>query len=155
VTWGWTHAPFLQGVIDDNLLADADGGTILGTEHSRYVKSNQGRTYMTVALRGNTVRWSEPFLKQFAASSAGAGAPTRGLPPGLILGYAPSSDPAEFVVKAAENRLDAPAGVKGTGSLVIHAAEYNGQRMLNRKFALPRASQPAGSARSTADRPLR
>ena len=101
-------------------------------EHSaRDIKSNQGRIYMTIALNGNTVRWSEAFLKRFAGSGA------KGLPPGLILGYAPSHDPAEFVVKAADNRLDAPAGIKGTGSLTVNAAEYNSQKMLNRKFALP------------------
>ena len=57
----------------------------------------------------------------------------------------------EALIGRVVNALGEPVDDKGP----IHAAEYNGQRMLNRKFALPRASQPAGSARSTADRPLR
>ena len=150
VIWGWSHAPFLGGVIEGNILEDADGGTILGMEHSaRDIKSNQGRTYMTITLTGNTIRWSDSFLKRVA--SAGV----KGPPPGLILGYAPSHDPGEFVVKAEDNGLEAPAGVKATGSLVVNAAEYNSQKMLNRKFALPRSARPPDSASSPTDRPRR
>ncbi len=150
VIWGWSHAPFLGGVIEGNILEDAEGGTILGMEHSaRDIKSNHGRTYMSIALNGNTVRWSDAFLKRFATTGA------KGLPPGLILGYAPSHDPAEFVVKAADNHLDAPGGIKGTGSLTVNAAEYNSQKMLNRKFALPRTTGPVDSASSSTGQPRR
>ena len=38
-------------------------GGVLGVEHDpRYIKSNQGRTYMAVRFRQNVVRWSESFL---------------------------------------------------------------------------------------------
>src|SRR5208282_1677052 len=54
VVWGWSHAPFLGAVIEDNILEDAAGGAVLGVEHSaRYIKSNKGRTYMTIALNRN------------------------------------------------------------------------------------------------------
>lgn len=148
VIWGWSHAPFLGGVIEENILEDAEQGTVLGMEHSaRDIKSNQGRTYMTITLKGNIIRWSDAFLKRHA--SAGGKEP----PAGLILGYTPCHDPGEFVVKAEGNRLEAPAGVKGTGSLVVNAAEYNSQKMLNRKFALPRSAPSHDSASSGPDRP--
>ena len=73
MVWGWSHAPFLGAVIEDNTLEDAAGGTILGVEHSaRDIKSNKGRTYMTIALNRNVVRWTEPFLQRYASSGAKA-----------------------------------------------------------------------------------
>ena len=42
--WGWSHTPYLGGVIEGNILEDADKGGILGVEHDgRYIKTNQGR----------------------------------------------------------------------------------------------------------------
>ena len=138
VTWGWSHAPFLGGVIEDNIFEDAVGGSTLGVEHSSYIKSNKGRTYMSIALNRNIVRWSEPFLHRRGSSAA------RSLPPGLILGHLPSHDPDEFLVQAAGNRLEAPAGLKAAESLLIRAARFNSQKLLNRKYSLP--TSPAGTA---------
>ncbi len=138
VIWGWSHAPFLQGAIEDNIFEDAAGGSILGVEHSaQHVKSNKGRTYMTIALNRNTVRWSDGFLRRVTGSEA------RSQPPGLILGYVPCHDPAEFVVTAAGNRLDAPHGLKAPESLWIRAARYNGQNLLDRKYSLPAGASTA------------
>jgi hypothetical protein len=138
--WGWSHAPFLKSVIQDNIFEDNAGGTILGMEHSaRDVKSNTGRTYMAIVLEGNLLRWTEPFLKRLAFEEK------KPVPPGLILGYVPSHDVGEFVVKAARNRLEATSGVSAAGSLLIHAAQYNGQKVQNRAFSLP-ASRGAGAA---------
>ncbi len=138
VVWGWSHAPFLGAVIEDNILEDAAGGSILGVEHSTYIKSNKGRTYMAIALNRNVVRWTEPFLQRHASSGA------KSPPPGLVLGYPPTHDPEEFVVHAADNRLEAPASLKAPESLLIHAAKYNSQKLLNRKYTLP--TGPGGSA---------
>jgi hypothetical protein len=139
VVWGWSHAPFLGAVIEDNIFEDAAGGTILGVEHSaRDIKSNKGRTYMSIALDRNVVRWSEPFLQRYASSGA------KGLPPGLILGHLPSHDPDEFVVHASGNRLEAPTRVREAESLLVRAARYNSQKLLNRKYSLP--TRPGGSA---------
>ena len=64
VMWGWSHTPYLGGVIEGNILEDSEGGGVLGLEHDRRsVKSNTGRTYMAVQFRQNVVRWSEPFLR--------------------------------------------------------------------------------------------
>ena len=106
VAWGWSHAPFLGGVIEDNILEDHETGGLLGVEHSPHNKTNKGRTYMTIALNRNIMRWSEAFLSRHAQKG------DKPLPPPLTLGYAPSHDPGEFVVTAAGNRFEAPAGYK-------------------------------------------
>ena len=69
VMWGWSHAPFLGGVIEGNILEDAEKGGILGVEHDgRYIKTNQGRVYMSVNSTDNVVRWSEAFLNQLTGN---------------------------------------------------------------------------------------
>ena len=80
--WGWSHAPYLGGVIEGNILEDAEKGGILGVEHDgRYFKTNQGRVYMTVKLDENVVRWSEAYLNGIAGSNTrqGAAGPHAGL----------------------------------------------------------------------------
>ena len=82
VMWGWSHAPYLGGIIEGNVLEDAEKGGLVGVEHDgRFIKTNQGRVYMTATLNDNEVRWSEGFL------SRAAGAGSRDTPPGLTLGY--------------------------------------------------------------------
>ena len=69
--WGWTHAPFLGGVIEGNILEDSErGGVWVWSTTARYIKSNKGRTYMTVRVRQNVVRWSEPFLRRVEKAGA-------------------------------------------------------------------------------------
>ena len=129
VVWGWSHAPFLGAVIEENTLEDAEKGSLLGLEHSaRDIKSAKGRTYMAVAFNRNTVRWSEAFLSRLAGPGSQA------LPPGLTLGFAPSHDPGELVVKASANRHEVPPGGWPGTSLLIHAALYNSQRIVNRNL---------------------
>src|SRR5262249_34003744 len=53
--WGWSHCPYFGGIVEENVIEDAFLGSVLGVEHSDYVKSNVGRTYMTLALRNNTI----------------------------------------------------------------------------------------------------
>jgi hypothetical protein len=137
VVWGWSHAPFLGGVIEENTFEDSDKGAVLGVEHSLSNKSNKGRNYMTIALNRNVIHWSEHFLSQRARTGA------KSLPSGLTLGYTPSHDAGELVVKAAGNRLEASSGAQSAASLIIHAADFNSQRLLNRKFTL--SSQTRGS----------
>jgi hypothetical protein len=144
--WGWSHAPFLGGVIEGNTLEDAEQGSILGLEHDpRYIKSNQGRTYMTVQANQNIVRWSDAFLSHFETASA------KEPPVALTLGYPPSNDPNELVVSAAGNRLEAPSGRRVGPTLMIHAAQYNSQRLVNRRLSLSAAREaaPAGAREAT------
>jgi hypothetical protein len=149
VVWGWSHAPFLGGVVEGNILEDAEQGSVLGLEHDpRYIKSNQGRTYMAVQLRNNVVRWSEPFLKRVAGE--GAKAPVVG----VTLGYPPAGDPSELMVTAAGNRLDAPSEPAAGTPLLIHAALYNSHRIAKRTFRLSEdaiATTPGSRGASTKD----
>ena len=63
MSWGWTHAPVLGAVIEGNTFEDAVEGCLIAVEHEpRYIKTNQGRTYMTIAVNQNVVRWSDSFL---------------------------------------------------------------------------------------------
>ncbi len=129
--WGWSHAPYLGGVIEGNVLEDSVGGGELGLEHDRRsVKSSLGRTYMAVRFRQNVVRWSEPFLRSM--ERAGARSPLAG----VTIGYPPSDDPGELVVAAAGNRLELPAGRRTSPALLIRAADYNGQTIVNRRVMM-------------------
>ena len=148
VAWGWSHAPFLGGVIEDNILEDHETGGLLGVEHSPHNKTNKGRTYMTIALNRNVMRWSESFLSRHAQQA------DKPLPPLLTLGYAPSHDPGEFVVTAAGNRFEAPAGAQKAGVLLIHAALFNSQRLLNRK-SVCHQEPPATPILASHERPAR
>ncbi len=139
VMWGWTHAPFLGGVIEGNILEDSLTAAILGLEHDpRYIKSNKGRAYMAVRIDHNVVRWSEPFLKRLGREKIA--------PAGLILGYSPSNDPGELMVRAVRNRLESSRGELFVPSLVIHAADYNSQPMVNRRYRLPAAATASAGA---------
>jgi hypothetical protein len=133
VCWGWSHVPFLRGVIEENIFEDSQKGGLIGVEHSaRDIKSNKGRTYMTIALTNNVVRWSEPFLSRNSPPGAKSSLV------GLTLGYSPSHDLGEFVVNLSGNRLEAPAGVNSTKARMIEH--------VSGKFGSPmqRKSSPAG-----------
>jgi hypothetical protein len=137
--WGWSHAPFLDGVIEGNLIEDALRGGVLGLEHDiRYIKSNQGRTYMTFRLTDNVVRWSDSFLRLRSEGKSGEEPLVA-----LTLGHPGSHDPRELVVTASGNRLEAPARLRAKPALQIHTAEYNGERVVNRRVDLS-ASARAG-----------
>jgi len=147
--WGWSHAPCLGAVFEANIIEDAEHGGLLGVEHdARYIKSNAGRTYMTARLQGNVVRWSEPFARRMAGSEAKTPCP------GITLGFEHAHDPGEFVVRADGNRLEAGGQAHRVPSLWIHAADYNGQKIVDRQFRLPSAGSavPAGE-RAASKRP--
>lgn len=139
VSWGWSHAPIMEAVVEGNTFEDCLRGARFDVEHNQYIKTNKGRTYMSLALHGNLVRWTEEFLQRQRAS--GGTAP----PPGLTLGCAPSHDAGEVIVKADGNHLDAPRSARAGAGLMVHAANYNSHKFLDRKFSLP----PATGAAST------
>ncbi len=130
IIWGWSHVPFLGGVVEGNILEDCEQGGIVGVDHGQYIKTNKGRTYMSMRLRKNVVRWSEPFLTRMARADK------KEPLAGLTIGYRPSHDPGELIVSAEGNSLDAPSGYRDAPALLIHAALYNSQRVVNRKFKM-------------------
>jgi hypothetical protein len=144
--WGWSHAPYMGGVVERNTLEDAIEGALIGVLHSEYAKSNKGRTYMSLQLRDNVVRWTPAFLSRRART--GQKTP----PPGITLGYRPSLDPQEMRITASGNTLDVPAAYRDTPALVVVAASLNSQRVVDRAFKLPSAG---GERRSQARSPDR
>jgi hypothetical protein len=146
--WGWTHAPFLGAVIEGNIFEDNQVGCVVAVQHDpRHIKSNLGRTYMTVAVNNNVVRWSESFLghREHAESKE----PLMG----LTIGGEHSHDAGELVVVAEGNRLEAPPRRRVGPSLLIHAADYNSKRIVNRKLELPsKATAEPNRRRETSTR---
>ncbi len=151
--FGWSHAPYMGGIAERNVLEDADQGGTVGVEHTVAIKSNKGRTYMSIELRDNVVRWTEPFVSE--RLRAGAREPLAG----LTLGYRPSADPYELVVAASGNSLDAPPRYRDQTAMVVHAAALNAQKVVERKYKLPaaRGSVDPGrrEARSGGPRPIK
>ncbi|MHB1557914.1 MAG: right-handed parallel beta-helix repeat-containing protein [Isosphaeraceae bacterium] len=139
--WGWSHAPYMGGVVEKNILEDTIEGGLMGVLHSEHTKTNRGRTYMSLQLRDNVVRWTPGFLAQRARAGEKP-------PIGLILGFSPSIDPQEFLVTASGNTLDAPTSYRQANALVVHAASLNSQRILERGFRLPPAAGASGDRSS-------
>jgi hypothetical protein len=142
--WGWSHVPFLDGLIAGNTIEDAAGGGIVGVLHSEYTKSSRGRTYMTATLRENTVKWSPAFL---AGHSRRSGTESGGVPPGLTIGFKPALDPGELVLATRNNRLDAPAGTAGGAAVRVHAAILNGRKTVEQSFTLTPVTGPSENER--------
>ncbi len=122
--FGWTHVPFLDGLIAGNTIEDSPGGGIIGVFHNEHSKFNQGRVYMTAAVKGNTIRWTRPVLA--------SGAPPR---MGLRLGVAGGGDPGECVLEESDTKLDAPAGTDPMSALYVESAVVNQKPMS--KVGLP------------------
>ena len=68
--WGWSHAPFLGGRIEGNIVEDARLGATLTVEHSPSIRPNRGRVYLTAIVKDNTFRWTAPFLAKRDPKSA-------------------------------------------------------------------------------------
>jgi len=137
--WGWSHAPCLGGVVEDNVIEDSHFGAILGAEHSQYTKANAGRTYMTASLKNNRVRWSAPFLRELARARKAPKAPLFG----FTFGFERSRDADECRVRTEGDQLDAPPSALGNAGVKVHAARVNGQRIVDHAFRLPPAAPSA------------
>lgn len=137
--WGWSHVPFLGGVIEGNEIEDSERGAIVGVMRNEYSKSSRGRVTVSVSLRKNTVRWTDGFLT--ARERRGE----KGAPPGMTIGYAGSLDPGEQVIDAAENRLEAPQKMQSAGGLRIENGRYNGQEIVGKSFRLPASEVAVGA----------
>lgn len=137
VFWGWTHAAFFDARVTGNVFEDADQGALFAVLHGKPIKTSHGRIYMTITLRDNAVRWTDAFLAR--RNSQGA----KPLPPGLTIGSAESSDPAELRVAAQDNRLDAPASAAAAAPLVVSSAVFNGETVVKKTFSLPRGKDTA------------
>ena len=66
------------------------------------------------------------------------------------MGYRPSADPYELLVTASGNGLEAPARYRDAPALVVHAAAFNAQKVVERKYKLPAARGSADAGRREA-----
>jgi hypothetical protein len=146
--WGWSHAPCMGLTIKDNLIEDCETGALIGVYHSEYTKTNQGRTYQSVNLEHNTIRWTPEFLAYRRRLGK------KDHPSALTLGYLPSLDPKELIIDADQNQLDAPPLKSPAASLWVRAAVYNSTPILDRRFSLPKATAQS-KAEFEADRSSR
>ncbi len=137
MTWGWSHVPYFGGVIERNVIEDADRGGILSVLRSEYTKSSRGRVYMTTALRNNTFRWTESFLKGRVEKGS------KELPKGITIGSDLALDPNEQVIETAGNRLEAPAGVRAP-ALRVESGLINGHKIVGRSFELSATTAGGG-----------
>ena len=103
----------MGGVVERNVLEDTEQGGVVGVEHTEAVKSNKGRSYMSMQLRDNVVRWTEPFVS--ARLRSGGKEPLVG----LTMNTAPSADPFELLVTASGNSLDAPIGYRDMPGAIL------------------------------------
>ncbi len=71
---------------------------------------------------------------------------------GITFGSEHSADPSEMVVVAHGNRLEAPPGRRVGPSLLIRAANYNNERIVNRKLDLPSKATAEPTRRREATR---
>jgi hypothetical protein len=147
--WGWTHVPFFGGLVEGNVIEDSETGGSVGVDHGPAIKSNKGRVYMTVTLKDNIVRWSEPFLSRLARTEAKRPAA------GITLGVPGSFDPGELVVDESGNRLDAPPRALSNAVLKVNAALLNGRALTNRELPLPAGRPPASTGLGSAGAPKR
>jgi hypothetical protein len=139
--WGWSHAPYLDGLIEGNIIEDALRGGTITVEHTSAIKTSKGRVYMSVTLKNNIVRWSDVFLSRRPRAKASE--------PLLAwtLGDAGSLDPGELIVHQEGNRLQPAGSNQPVGTMQVRSASMNGQAMRNRTFAVPSEPRSApGSA---------
>lgn len=146
--WGWSHAPFLGVLFEGNTIEDSLHGALLGVYHSPHIKSNKNRVYMTATVKNNIVRWSEPFLTRLSKTSV------KRPEAGIILGFTPSLDPSEFVVKVAGNRLAAPSLASPPKALKVNVALMNELPITAQSFPLASGS-PSPSLAPTSEPPPR
>jgi hypothetical protein len=84
--WGWSHAPFLGVDVQDNTFVDSLEGGVVSVQHSKYIKSNRGRVYLTIHFHNNHFDWSPAFLAAHPH------------PKGLTVGDPGGLDPHELVI---------------------------------------------------------
>lgn len=131
--WGWSHAPLMGATIEGNILEDAVQGARISVEHSPSIKTSRGRVYASVALRNNTVRWSEEFAAKLSTKGGKA-------PVAIVIGDQGSFDPAELDVSEESNRREGRHPI----SMRVQSAKLNGKETRDRMIALPES--PASTA---------
>ena len=123
--WGWSHAPFLGGVIQNNTMVDSHLGGMLDVLRNQYTKSSTGRVYFTGAFLNNQASWTSTYLTSRAA--AGITTPLRL----VTVGNSLIADPGELVLTASGNSVSGPSAVSGSTTFFVVSGTVNGVPITN------------------------
>lgn len=115
--WGWSHTPFLGGLIAGNTIEDASQGLTITVEHGPAIKSNRGRVYLSATVKDNRILWSDAFAAAHAGTTP---------PPGITIGEAGSIDPGELALALSGNLADVPEGTPAP-LLRVNSGAINGE----------------------------
>lgn len=129
--WGWSHAPFLGGVIAGNTVNDSLRGGTFDVERSSYVRSGAGRVYFTGSFTNNTALWDDAFL----AKRAVAGFATS--PVFVTVGNSLSADTGELVLTMSGNSVFGPTSAVMSPTFQVVAGTINGKSSRNLGVVLP------------------
>jgi hypothetical protein len=135
-------------VFEGNVIEDSPRGAQIGVLHNPSSKSNKGRVYLSMSMKGNAVMWSDAFLNRPTTDG------TNGIP-GITLGWLPSIDPGEAVIEMKDNRVVAPSRAPVASALRVNSATVNRRPVSRRSFTLPMPSETATLQRRRAGDPSR
>lgn len=133
--WGWSHVPFLGGVINGNTIQDALDGGVIDVNMGGPIKSSAGRVYFSATLNNNTAIYTQAFLDKLSAAGVS-------VPPAITVGNRSGLDPAELVLSAQGNQVELPPGVTAWATLQVNAATINGAVVSNQGTVLPVSIPP-------------
>ena len=131
--WGWSHAPFMGALIQGNTFEDSNtsGHTVpsfIGVDHSAYISTSRGRTYMSATIAGNVFKWSNAPVN-----------PNLGQPGYTTTAY-PWIDPNQLrltiPMTGNVNLGQGPSGSTASVALQVSAANVNGTAMSNQQIVL-------------------
>ena len=146
--WGWTHAPTLGALIENNTLVDNLQGGRIDVQLNQYTKSSTGRVYFTGAFLNNQAIWTSAYLSTEAAAGVTVA------PRLVTVGNALLADPSELVLTQSGNSVTGPSTVSGTTAFYVAAGTLNGGPLTNQFVTISSTfkgtARPApGSAKPT------
>jgi hypothetical protein len=65
--WGWSRTPMFDLMADENLCEDSRVSIQISGNDDAYAKTTGVRAYIAGAVKDNTIRWSDAFLRSFGA----------------------------------------------------------------------------------------
>lgn len=126
--WGWSRAPMLGLILENNSVADSLRGGLIAVEQNDRARTTSGRVYGSVTLRSNRFHWS-------TAAPAPARAQARARERlGFTVGE-PDADPAALRVVLDGNLASAP-DTTTPAVLRVASASLGGRAIRQQRFSL-------------------
>ncbi len=130
IMWGWSHAPFMGGVISGNTFENALVGGTISVERGSTVKSSKGRVYLSGTFSDNRFVYSADVLAQMPD------------PVVLTVGDLASLDPDEQTLTFRDNLANVPLGTSTDRLIRVNAGRINGTSYVDARLGLPPAEPP-------------